>query len=70
VLEQLRHIRAALEGLRDDMREVKARMTTIEIAIGNLAATEAGHYALTAMRLDRTDVRLDRIEKRLELTEA
>jgi hypothetical protein len=70
VIEHLRHIRAAIDDVRDDVRDLKHRMTAVEINLANLAAAEAGHYASTAVRLDRTDARLDRIEKRLELAEA
>ncbi|TPV99503.1 MAG: hypothetical protein USCAAHI_01056 [Beijerinckiaceae bacterium] len=70
VLEQLRYIRADIGSLRDDMRDIKQRMTTLEIVVGNLAGAEASHYAMTAVRADRVDGRLDRIEKRLELADA
>jgi hypothetical protein len=45
-------------------------LTSLELAVGNLAATEMSHYANTAVRADRTDERLERIERRLELREA
>jgi hypothetical protein len=70
ILEQLRHIRAVVDGLRFDMADIKHRMTTLEIAVANLAGSEASHYASNSMRADRTDGRLERIEKRLDLTEA
>ena len=70
VLEHLRQLRAAVDASREDMRELKGRMTSVEIAVGNMAATEAAHYGTTASRLDRIEGRLDRIERRLELTEA
>jgi hypothetical protein len=69
VFEQLRAIRTLIEGLREDVRELKPRMTAIEIALGNLTAAEAGHYASLASRADRTDARLERIDRRLELTD-
>jgi predicted nuclease with TOPRIM domain len=59
VLEHLWHIRSAIDGLRDDMREVKARLGTLE-----------SQYASVSNRLDRLDVRVERIERRLELAEA
>ena len=59
VLEHLRHIRAAVDDMRDDMREVKGRLGILE-----------SQYANLSNRLDRVDGRIERIEKRLNLTDA
>jgi len=59
VLEHLRYIRGAVDGLRDDMREVKGRLGILE-----------SQYANLSNRMDRLDGRIERIERRLELTEA
>ena len=59
VLEHLRHIRRAVDDVRDDMREVKTRLGILE-----------NQYASLSSRLDRLDLRVERIEKRLDLTEA
>jgi hypothetical protein len=59
VLDHLRHIRGAVDGLRDDMREVKGCLGTPE-----------SQYANLSNRMDRLDSRSERIERRLELTEA
>ena len=59
VLEHLRHIRGAVDGLRDDMREVKGRLGIMESPYANLSN-----------RLDRLDGRVERIEQRLNLTDA
>jgi archaellum component FlaC len=59
VLEHLRHIRGAIDGVRDDIRETKQ-------CIGNLE----NQYANMSNRLDRMDVRIERIERRLDLTDA
>jgi DNA-binding FrmR family transcriptional regulator len=56
VLRQLCHIRGAVDGLRDDMREVKGRLGILE-----------NQYANLSNRLDRLDGRVERIERRLEL---
>ena len=56
VLEHLRHIRGAVDGLRDDMREVKGRLGIIESQYANLS--------------NRLDGRVERIERRLNLTDA
>jgi hypothetical protein len=70
VLEHLRHIRGVVDAVRDDIADLKSRVTTLEFAVGNLAAIEASHYAGHSGRLDRIDARLDRIERRLELADA
>ena len=59
VLEHLRHIRGAVDGLRDDMREVKGRLGILE-----------SQYANFSNRMDRLDGRVERIERRLNLTDA
>src|SRR4029077_13894898 len=59
VLEHLRHIRSAVDGLRDDMREVKGRLGILE-----------SQYANLSNRLDRLDGRVERIEQRLSLADA
>ena len=66
VLEHLRHIRAAVDGLRDDMREVKQRIGSLETEVAqvNLKLAEVSN------RVDRLANRIERIEKRLDLTEA
>lgn len=58
VLEHLRHIRSAVDGLREDMREVKGRLGILE-----------NQYASLSSRVDRIDGRIERIEQRLELIE-
>jgi len=59
VLEHLRHIRGAVDGLRDDMREVKSGLGILE-----------SQYANISNRMDRLDGRVERIERRLDLTDA
>ena len=59
VLDHLRHIRGAVDGLRDDMREVKGGLGILE-----------SQYPNISNRMDRLDARIERIERRLELTEA
>lgn len=55
--------------LTGDVLEIKQRLTTIELQVGNLSATEQSHYAMTMQRLDRHEARMDRIERRLELAD-
>ena len=59
-----------LDALRDDVRELNERMTTLEIQVTNLAAIEGSHYASLAGRMDRNNDRLDRIERRLDIVPA
>jgi len=70
VLRYLRRIDESVGQLRDDMREVKFRLTSVEVAVANLASMEMSHYATTADRLDRLTARVERIERRLDLQEA
>jgi tetrahydromethanopterin S-methyltransferase subunit G len=70
VLEHLRHIRGGLDALREDVRDVSHRLTSLEIQVSNFVTTETSHYAGLALRMDRTDDRLDRIERRLEIVPA
>ena len=59
VLEHLRHIGGAIDGVREDIREVKQRVGSLE-----------HQYVNMSNRLDRMDVRIERIERRLDLTDA
>jgi phage shock protein A len=70
VLEHLRHLRAAMDGLRDDVRELKHRMSSVEQQIANALASETNHYVTVSNRLDRVGDRLDRIERRLDIVPA
>ena len=58
VLEHLPHIRSTVDGLREDMREVKGRLGILE-----------NQYANLSTRLDRMDSRVERIEQRLSLVD-
>jgi hypothetical protein len=66
-LVYLRRLDAKLDNVIETQRDHGRRLTSLEISLGNLAASEVSHYANTAMRGDRTDERLDRIERRLDL---
>jgi chromosome segregation ATPase len=59
VLEHLRHIRTAVDETRHDIREIKARLGTLE-----------QQYANMSNRIDRTEYRLERIETRIGLIDA
>jgi archaellum component FlaC len=56
VLVYLRRIDEKVDAVREDMREVKARLGILEI-----------QYASLSKRQDRMELRLDRIERRLDL---
>lgn len=59
VLEHLRHIRTAVDETRHDIREIKARLGTLE-----------QQYANMSNRIDRSEYRLERIETRIGLIDA
>jgi len=59
VLEHLRHIRAGVDDLRMDMREVKNRLGILE-----------AQYASLSGRVDRIAERIERVERRLDLADA
>ena len=56
ILENLWHVRTAADGLRDDMREVKARLGHLEEQVGSLYA----QYASLSRRIDRLDERMEK----------
>ena len=58
VLEHLRHIRSAVDSVREDIREIKGRLGIME-----------NQYANLSSRMDRLDSRVERIESRLELAD-
>ena len=70
VLVFLRRMDAKLDQVIETQNDHGRRLTALEIAVGNLAATEMSHYANGSLRADRSDDRLERIEKRLDLKEA
>ncbi|HET6305785.1 MAG TPA: hypothetical protein VFG12_01285 [Rhodopila sp.] len=70
VLAFLRRLDTKIDDLRADTVELKQRMTTLEVQIASLSASEGSHYAQVMLRLDRHETRLDRIERRLDLIDA
>ena len=59
VLEHLRHIRGAIDDVRDDIREIIQGARHLET-----------YRATMSSRLDRMDLRIERIERRLALADA
>ncbi len=66
ILEHLKHIRASTDAMALDIVDLKARMTGIEIQVGQVQVSLAGQ----SQRLDRLEERIARIERRLDLVEA
>jgi len=62
VLEHLRHIRGAVDAMREDVREVKHRVGSLE--------REVAHVHVKVAELSERVDRLERVEKRLDLTDA
>lgn len=70
VLELLRAIRADLGQLSADVREVKHRLTSLELSMAGMRRDIAGLYeqgAASNLRSDTLEDRVQRIERRLEL---
>ena len=59
MLVYLRRIDAKVDGVREDVVEVKQRLGFLE-----------EQYASISRRVDRIDLRLERIERRLDLVDA
>ena len=56
-----------MDRVLEELQLVRHRLTSVETQAGQIAATEANHYAASAIRFDRVGSRLDRIERRLDL---
>ena len=73
VLEHLRAMRADMTSLRDDVREVKNRLSTVEAGQGAILQ-HIGHLtssiAQQQVSFDRLSDRVERIERRLNLVDA
>jgi hypothetical protein len=71
VLDYLRaqfdRVHVKLDRLTEDVGEIRHRLTTLEIQVGGMAATEQSHYGQTMLRLDSFGERLALIERRLDL---
>lgn len=71
VLELLRAIRADIASVKEDTREIKSRVTSLEHGMLSVRREVTSNYAdiVDAQeRHDRLVTRIERIEKRLELT--
>ena len=65
VLEHLRHIRRAVDETREDVREIKTRVGSVERELAQVHVK----IAEQSFRIDRLGDRGERIERRLELAE-
>jgi septal ring factor EnvC (AmiA/AmiB activator) len=73
ILEHLRAIRADIGGIREDVREIKQRLTSLETAVAGLRRDNANLYSDVIdqqSRYDRLAERVERIEHRLGLADA
>ena len=73
VLEHLRAIRTDVASTKDDVREVKHRLTSLEGAVAGLKRDQASSDADAAdqhARYDRLAERLERVDHRLGLRES
>ncbi len=66
VLRALRRIEISNDSIREDLREVKTRLSLLE----QQNAVMGQQIAALSGRMDRFELRLERIEKRLDLVEA
>ncbi len=65
----LRRLDAKLDQVVDTLSDHGRRLTALEVAVSNLVATEASHYANTMLRIDGLSDRITRVERRLDLRE-
>ena len=70
MLVYLRRIDANVAELRAEVRDVKQRVTNLEIQSGQTNSTMLVQYAALMQRLDRIDDRVERVERRLDLLPA
>ena len=70
MLVYLRRLDSKMDHLASDMQELKHRMTTLEVQVGQMVSSEMNHYASVSGRLDRIEARLDRLERRADIISA
>ena len=69
ILEQLRHIRARVDQVADDMSDLKHRMSSLEhsmVAVKREVASGDETDARQQISIDKLVDRIERIERRLE----
>jgi hypothetical protein len=73
VLGHLSAIRCDIGGIKDDVREIKQRLASLEGAVAGLKCDQAASYTDTAdqhARYDRLAERVEGIERRLDLSDS
>jgi uncharacterized coiled-coil protein SlyX len=68
----LRRMDAKLDRIIEDVKDLKGRMSALELEVAHLSVRVGEisvRVAETNARIDRIEVRLDRIERRLDLVE-
>ena len=73
VLENLRAIRADIAAVKEDTREIKARLAVVESGVAGLRRDNgdfASSIAAQHLSYDRLTDRVERIEQRLNLADA
>jgi hypothetical protein len=65
ILEHLRHIRARVDQVAEDLGTMKLRLSSLESQVAGLH----GDNAIGHQRMDRIESRLERIERRRDLYE-
>lgn len=70
IIEHLHAVRADIASIKDDIREVKTRITHVEAGIASLkrdAAHQCDESAAANARFDQLTERIEKIERRLDL---
>ena len=73
ILEHLRGMRAGQERIEHELREIKARMSSVEAGIAGIrrdSANDNDKLVNQQVGLDELKDRIERIEKRLEIAAA
>ncbi len=66
VVRYLRRLDEKVDRALDDLREIKQRLSSVEVSVAHLH----GDFAAQSGRIDKLENRLDRIEQRLDLRDA
>ena len=72
IIEHLRAIRTDIGFLKDDSREIKSRLNSIEqvvVGVRRDSASQYGDIVDTHSRYDRLAERIEKIEQRLDIVD-
>jgi uncharacterized coiled-coil protein SlyX len=72
IVEHLRAIRSDIGGMKEDVREIKSRVTSLEVGQATIIqhlGHMSGDIAEQHTRYDRLAERIARLEKRLEISD-